>query len=556
MASIAFAVSLALAQDVSVSPLEWTDPAHAPDELPTFRKALSESYPDELRKSAEYGYLYYEAVVDEKGNVAGLYPRGSLPSLVREYESVRQRVRFTPARREGKPVNAAVSFALVFNPAGAPAKGPDAMPRLLQPALVHVRGSDLPSTPTYETSNVILAEATVSAEGRITELRNVPARWQHAAEVSAKNWLFAPARHGGQAVAATVRVPMILAARYEEPKGKNRVQPKVVDRSPPEYPMAMRYSGIRGEVLVDFVVDIEGRTRNVFVLRSLNPAFDDSAVEAVRKWRFEPARVDGVPVNTHMQVPVVFQLTDTPEGGTSGIEIVKRGDLSKLPPEFQYDVEPRIRASARPVYPYTALAEKREGSADVAFIIDLQGRVIKPTVVKATSPEFGQALVAAVERFVYEPALKNGKPCLGSMVFRQDFDRSRTTGLVAEEELDMLRREQKKPQSILGAGEMDEKLKPVSIAPPEFPMWVMDKHSMGDATVEFIVDEEGRVRLPRIVSASDPAFGYAAIQAVARWRFEPPTHGGKFIAVRAQLPLKFKAKDPAPVAEPTAAPKP
>ena len=56
----------------------------------------------------------------------------------------------------------------------------------------------------------------------------------------------------------------------------------------------MRASGMRGDVLVDFVVDSEGRVTRAYVVRSLNPAFDEPALEAVRRWKFEPGRKGGV----------------------------------------------------------------------------------------------------------------------------------------------------------------------------------------------------------------------------------------------------------------------
>lgn len=52
------------------------------------------------------------------------------------------------------------------------------------------------------------------------------------------------------------------------------------------------------------------------------------------------------------------------------------------------------------------------------------------------------------------------------------------------------------------------------------------------------------VVLPRMVSASAPAFGYAAVQTVATWRFEPPTSGGKPVMARARVPFTFKASAP------------
>jgi TonB family protein len=61
----------------------------------------------------------------------------------------------------------------------------------------------------------------------------------------------------------------------------------------------------------------------------------------------------------------------------------------------------------------------------------------------------------------------------------------------------------------------------------------------GEALIEFLVDEEGRARLPRMVEATHEAFAYAAMQSIASWRFEPPQRGGRDVIVRVRVPLKF-----------------
>lgn len=86
-----------------------------------------------------------------------------------------------------------------------------------------------------------------------------------------------------------------------------------LDRSPrpkfqrrPNYPAELRNAGVRGEVVVDFVVDSSGAVQKAFALRSSHREFEAPAVEAVADWRFEPGRKGGRDVSTHMQVPIVF----------------------------------------------------------------------------------------------------------------------------------------------------------------------------------------------------------------------------------------------------------
>ena len=78
----------------------------------------------------------------------------------------------------------------------------------------------------------------------------------------------------------------------------------------PQYPYAMRRSGISGWAVIDFIVDTNGDVQNAFAIRSSNREFEAAAVQAVSKWRFKPGQKDGRAVPTHMQVPIVFTLNE------------------------------------------------------------------------------------------------------------------------------------------------------------------------------------------------------------------------------------------------------
>jgi periplasmic protein TonB len=79
----------------------------------------------------------------------------------------------------------------------------------------------------------------------------------------------------------------------------------------PRYPAAARRRGIEGEVLVRVAVALDGRAERVEVVRSSGSALlDTAAVEALQRWRFEPARAGGQPVTATVEIPVTFRLTD------------------------------------------------------------------------------------------------------------------------------------------------------------------------------------------------------------------------------------------------------
>ncbi|MDX2153020.1 MAG: energy transducer TonB [Bryobacteraceae bacterium] len=76
----------------------------------------------------------------------------------------------------------------------------------------------------------------------------------------------------------------------------------------PEYSEEARKAKFQGTVLLAIVVDEQGRTSNIRVLRSLGLGLDEKAIEAVQKWRFRPAYKDGRPVPVSANVEVNFRL--------------------------------------------------------------------------------------------------------------------------------------------------------------------------------------------------------------------------------------------------------
>ena len=71
----------------------------------------------------------------------------------------------------------------------------------------------------------------------------------------------------------------------------------------PQYTLEARLARVQGTVILQSIIDCDGRVSRFQVLKSLPMGLDQASVEAVSRWRFAPARVDGVPV------PVFYNLT-------------------------------------------------------------------------------------------------------------------------------------------------------------------------------------------------------------------------------------------------------
>jgi len=76
----------------------------------------------------------------------------------------------------------------------------------------------------------------------------------------------------------------------------------------PVYPVLARSTQVEGVVIIDATIDEQGQVVDARVLRSI-PLLDEAAVSAVRRWKFSPTLLNGVPVPIVMTVTVNFQLT-------------------------------------------------------------------------------------------------------------------------------------------------------------------------------------------------------------------------------------------------------
>lgn len=77
-----------------------------------------------------------------------------------------------------------------------------------------------------------------------------------------------------------------------------------------KYPDEAKGSGVEGRVTVQFLITETGEVTRATVIRGLGRIFDQTAVNAVNKVRFEPGRQNNVPVVVQYSLPVGFRLGD------------------------------------------------------------------------------------------------------------------------------------------------------------------------------------------------------------------------------------------------------
>lgn len=85
-----------------------------------------------------------------------------------------------------------------------------------------------------------------------------------------------------------------------------QVIPKLDYHVSPQYPFTLPAAGIHAEVILWAMVHADGTVGELSVESSTNAEFNQSAIDAVKQWRFLPALRNDVPVACRIRVPVEF----------------------------------------------------------------------------------------------------------------------------------------------------------------------------------------------------------------------------------------------------------
>ncbi len=85
--------------------------------------------------------------------------------------------------------------------------------------------------------------------------------------------------------------------------------PVLIERVDPVYPEMARQAELEGVVLLKVGIDEFGQVREALVLKSV-PGLDEAALDAIYRWKFQPAMQRDVPVPVWYSVPIRFSLRD------------------------------------------------------------------------------------------------------------------------------------------------------------------------------------------------------------------------------------------------------
>lgn len=97
-----------------------------------------------------------------------------------------------------------------------------------------------------------------------------------------------------------------LCAVIPVARAETKEPPIPVRTVPPVYPDEMERQGIAGIVTVRCTIDEHGDVTDTVVVKSSAEVFQKPAVEALLRWKFKPATLDGKAVSTKALIPIKF----------------------------------------------------------------------------------------------------------------------------------------------------------------------------------------------------------------------------------------------------------
>lgn len=441
-----------------------------------------------------------------------------------------------------------LSALILFAPTGvAQTGGPAATEELYGDAVLKdwIQPAYPPAAAKARLRGEARVEFVVEQDGNVSEAvvrESTEPAFGEAAAQAIRQWKFEPATEKGQAVRSAMTVPVrfeleqlkqkrvpISPPDHLRPQGLKPTPARAVNSVDPDYPDELMARKLPGRVDLAFVIDEQGRATKPEVRWASHAAFVESALRAVDRMKFEPARQGPIARSTVMESPMAFG-----EFGLKRVDTLKANRITVISaPDNATAPGPFVLMD--PVYPIERLLAGERGNASAEFAVDAQGEVRDVVIKEASAPEYAAALRAAVEAWGFQPARSGGSPVAVKLAVEWTFEPS--DGSANDRVAALLRPD---GAGIAGAKGLDRRLVPLWRGFPAYPQTLLADRPDGQAEIEFVIDRDGRARCARVKQATHEDFGWAAATAISQWVFERPMRNGEPVDVKVTIPVDFK----------------
>jgi TonB family protein len=166
-------------------------------------------------------------------------------------------------------------------------------------------------------SGMVIVETVIDHTGAVRDikvLKGLPHGLSEAAVDAVKRWAFKPGTLNGEAVDVlfnlTINFKLEMKNSGDAPLrvGGDVRAPVAIERVEPSYTEEARKARISGIVILEAVIGRDGLVKDVSVLKPLPFGLDQSAVDALKQWKFKPGTLDGKPVDVIFNLTMNFRL--------------------------------------------------------------------------------------------------------------------------------------------------------------------------------------------------------------------------------------------------------
>jgi len=191
-------------------------------------------------------------------------------------------------------------------------------PGIKSPEISQAASAVFPPDPNLRgTRHVSVLQVVISADGTpgAIEVTSAPSPFDAAAIEAVRESRFEPGRRKRQSVPVRIAVYVpfgvenqTLIAAQDLYAQKRATAPRVLNRIEAQFSDLARRKRIDGTVLISVTVDEHGMPVNIRVVEGVGYGLDEEAIAAVRQYRFDPARMDGMPIPVTISVEINFRL--------------------------------------------------------------------------------------------------------------------------------------------------------------------------------------------------------------------------------------------------------
>jgi TonB family protein len=297
-------------------------------------------FPRSMKRAGVSGKVLVHVFVDENGDVI---EAGIAKSTHADFEDPALRAvrqwRFRPATTNGKPVLSWAAVPVEFDLAELASRGD----MRAIPSMAWVKRT-FPVVHPYQhavagVNGLATVRIIVKPDGSVSRtiiLGSSEPEFGMALAAAVEAWTYAPGRIGNKNISSMVIREVVFkpgAARSAIDKNtatvallirEGRFTPAKateldVEMEPnvtvvPVYPTGLLDRMVKGTATIEVIVDVKGRAVLPRIVAASEPEFGWAAATAAQRWRFQPPKVRGKPVEVKVTIPFNFTPLD-PEGG-------------------------------------------------------------------------------------------------------------------------------------------------------------------------------------------------------------------------------------------------